>query len=79
MTGWKRWVEVAGTVHASFTDIGLFGDQLGIDFGATTTAERTQAITRAYVNAFFDEHLRGKQQPLLDQPSTRYPEVVFCH
>ncbi|WP_199724241.1 MULTISPECIES: hypothetical protein [unclassified Corallococcus] len=35
--------------------IGLFADQLGIDIGASTTAERT----RAYVNAFFDQHLRG--------------------
>lgn len=79
MTGWKRWLEVAGTVHASFTDIGLFADQFGIDIGASTTGERTQAITRAYVNAFFDQHLRGKPQPLLDTPSPWYPELVFCH
>ncbi|WP_233585199.1 alpha/beta hydrolase [Corallococcus sp. CA054B] len=46
LTGWKRWLEVAGTVHASFTDIGLFADQLGLDIGASTTAERTQAISR---------------------------------
>lgn len=79
LTGWKRWLEVAGTVHASFTDIGLFTDQFGIDIGASTTGERTQAITRAYVNAFFDKHLRGKPQPLLDTPSPWYPELVFCH
>ncbi|GLY67325.1 alpha/beta hydrolase family protein [Amycolatopsis taiwanensis] len=77
LTGWKRWIEVAGTVHASFTDLGLFADQFGVDLGATTTAERTQAITRAYVNAFFDEHLRGRPQPILDQPGD--PEVQFCH
>jgi hypothetical protein len=69
---------VAGTVHASFTDIGLFADQLGIDIGANTTAERTQAITRAYVNAFFDQHLRGWPQPLLAAPSPWYPELAFC-
>ncbi|RKH40514.1 alpha/beta hydrolase [Corallococcus sp. AB050B] len=78
MTGWKRWLEVAGTVHASFTDIGLFADQLGIDLGANTTAERTQAITRAYVNAFFDQHLRGWPQPLLATPSPWCPELAFC-
>lgn len=76
MTGWKRWVEVAGTQHASFTDIGLFADQWGVDIGATTTATRTQAITRAYVNAFFDQHLRGRSSPLLAQPG--YPEISFC-
>jgi hypothetical protein len=76
MTGWKRWVEVAGTQHASFTDVGLFADQFGVDMDATTTGTRTQAITRAYVNGFFDQHLRGKPSPLLDEPG--YPEIAFC-
>jgi dienelactone hydrolase len=79
MTGWKRWIEVAGTVHPSFTDVGLFADQYGVDLGATTTAERTQAITRTYVNAFFDRHLRDRPSSLLDRPSPRYPEVARCH
>ena len=77
LTGWRRWVEVAGTQHASFTDVGLVGDQLGVDTGTTTTAARTQEITRAYVNAFFDQHLRGEDRPVLDEPG--YPEVSFCH
>lgn len=77
LTGWKRWIELAGTQHASFTDVGLVGDELGVDFGATTTAARTQEITRAYVNAFFDQHLRGEARPVLDAPG--YPEVSFCH
>ncbi|RSM35286.1 alpha/beta hydrolase [Amycolatopsis balhimycina DSM 5908] len=77
LTGWKRWVEVKGTQHASFTDVGLVADEFGIDIGATTTAMRTQEITRTYVNAFFDQHLRGKARPVLDQPG--YPEVSFCH
>ncbi|MFI5587356.1 alpha/beta hydrolase family protein [Amycolatopsis sp. NPDC051758] len=78
LKGWKRWLVVAGTAHPSFTDIGLVGEQLGLDFGATTPAARGQAITAAYVRAFFDEHLRGQPQPLLDQPSPRYPEVGFA-
>ncbi|MCR6485614.1 esterase [Amycolatopsis sp. OK19-0408] len=76
LTGWRRWLEVAGTKHASFTDVGLVGDQLGVDVGATTSAARTQEITRTYVNAFFDQHLRGVKQPVLDTPG--YPEVSFC-
>ncbi|MEU0535712.1 alpha/beta hydrolase family protein [Amycolatopsis tolypomycina] len=69
---------VAGMQHPSFTDIGLVGEQLGLDFGATTPAARGQAITAAYVRAFFDQHLRGKPQPLLDQPSAQYPEIAFA-
>ncbi|HEY3463573.1 MAG TPA: esterase [Amycolatopsis sp.] len=78
LTGWKRWLVVAGMAHPSFTDIGLVGEQLGLDFGATTPAARGQAVTAAYVRAFFDRHLSGKEQPLLDEPSPRHPEVSFA-
>ena len=77
LTGWKRWLLVDGAKHVSFTDVGILLEQMGLDTGATTTAERTQAITRTYLRAFLDLHLRGKTQPLLDEPSSRYPEVTF--
>ena len=78
LTGWKRWLVVAGAVHASFTDLALVADQIGIGTGATLPGARSLDITRAYVRAFADEHLRNEPQPLLDQPSPRYPEVTFC-
>ena len=78
LTGWKRWLLVAGAVHASFTDLGLLADQVGVDTGAGLSGARSLDITRAYVRAFFDQHLRSKPQALLDQPSPRYPEVRFC-
>ena len=78
LTGWKRWLVVAGAIHASFTDLGLLADQIGIDTGAVLPGARSLDITRAYVRAFFDQHLRGKPQALLEKPSARYPEVTFC-
>ena len=78
LTGWKRWLVVAGAVHASFTDLALLADQSGIDIGAGLSGARSLDITRAYVRAFFDQHLRSMPQALLDQPSPRYPEVTFC-
>ena len=42
------------------------------------TGTRSAEITRRYVRAFFDLHLRGEPQHLLDAPSARCPEVVFC-
>jgi Platelet-activating factor acetylhydrolase, isoform II len=78
MTGWKRWLVVTGAVHASFTDLALLADQVGVDTGAELSGARSLDITRAYVRAFFDQHLRGRPQALLDQPSPRYPEVTFC-
>jgi dienelactone hydrolase len=78
LTGWKRWLVVAGAVHASFTDLALLADQAGLDIGAGIPGARSLDITRAYVRAFFDQHLRGGPPALLDQPSPRYPEVTFC-
>jgi dienelactone hydrolase len=78
LTGWKRWLLVAGATHASFTDLALLADQSGIEIGAALSGARSLDITRAYVRAFFDQHLRGRPQALLDQPSPRYPEVTFC-
>jgi dienelactone hydrolase len=78
LTGWKRWLVVAGAIHASFTDLGLLADQTGVDVGAGLPGARALDITRAYVRAFFDQHLRSRPQALLDQPSPRYPEVTFC-
>ena len=78
LTGWKRWLLVTGAVHASFTDLALLADQTGIDIDAGTSGARSLDITRAYVRAFFDQHLRGTPQALLDQRSPRYPEVIFC-
>jgi dienelactone hydrolase len=78
LAGWKRWLLVAGAMHASFTDLALLADQLGLDVGADLRGARSLDITRAYVRAFFDQHLRGEPQPLLDHPSPRFPEVTFC-
>jgi dienelactone hydrolase len=78
LTGWKRWLLVAGAVHASFTDLALLADQIGIDIDAGISGARSLDITRAYVRAFFNQHLRGTPQALLDQSSPRYPEVIFC-
>jgi dienelactone hydrolase len=77
LTGWKRWIMVTGTAHSSFTDVGVFAGQFGVDTGASIDAERALAITRAYTRAFFDQHLRCKSQPLMAAPSPAYPEVTF--
>ena len=78
LTGWKRWLLVAGAVHASFTDLALLAEQIGLDIGAGLPGSRSLDLTRGYVRAFFDQHLRGKPQALLDQPSPGSPEVTFC-
>ncbi|GAB3159854.1 hypothetical protein GCM10027258_74000 [Amycolatopsis stemonae] len=73
LTGWKRRLMVPGTVHSSFTDLGVLAAQLGVDIGAC----RALAVTRNHVGAFFDQNLRCRPQPLLAAPSPAYPEVTF--
>ncbi|MCZ4558552.1 alpha/beta hydrolase [Rhodococcus maanshanensis] len=83
LVGWKRWLTVAGAGHASFTDIPALAERLGMPVGAASPigaalpGGRSVDLTRVYVGAFFDQHLRGVPQPILDGPSPAYPEVRF--
>ncbi|WP_344449461.1 alpha/beta hydrolase, partial [Acrocarpospora macrocephala] len=79
LTGWKRWLVLTGTEHTSFTDSPLLADALAIKpLPGTLPAPRAAELTRTYVAAFLDQHLKSLPQPLLNQPSSRYPEAKFC-
>ncbi|REE97868.1 alpha/beta hydrolase family protein [Thermomonospora umbrina] len=78
MTGWKRWLTVTGSRHQTFTDLPVLAEHFGHDLGQDLTAARSVEITRAYVRAFVDLHLRHRRQPLLNGPSARFPEVRHC-
>ncbi|WP_217369362.1 alpha/beta hydrolase [Nonomuraea antri] len=67
MPGWKRWLTLDGGDHDSFTDFPLW----------TRGSAREVEVTRAYVAAFMDRHLRGRPRPLLDGTSPAFPEVKF--
>ncbi|MEV6401146.1 alpha/beta hydrolase [Streptomyces sp. NPDC051907] len=75
--GWKRWLTVAGSEHFTFSDSPVITDNFGLPPQSPLPADRAVSITRAYVAAFFDEHLRGVAQPLLAGPSSANPEVKF--
>ncbi|WP_250291086.1 alpha/beta hydrolase family protein [Streptomyces atroolivaceus] len=79
LDGWKRWIGVEGSGHSSFTDVPVLEDRMGVtlDPTVTLTTDRQVTITRDYVGAFLDQHLRGRHQPLLDGPTPGNPEVVF--
>lgn len=79
LDGWKRWLTVAGANHSSFTDVPVLAEKLGIPSppGTTVSAKRGVELTRSYVAAFFDLHLKGIDQPILDGPTADHPEVSF--
>lgn len=76
LTGWKRWLSVDDTGHLSFTDLAPLAQQLGMPL-QRLDGDRADAITRTYLTAFVDTHLRGRNTPLLDRPTARFPEVRF--
>ncbi|MFI1015917.1 alpha/beta hydrolase family protein [Streptomyces sp. NPDC020965] len=78
LDGWKRWLTVAGSEHFTFSDSPVIQRHFGLP-QPPLSARRALAITRTYVGAFFDQHLRGKQQPVLSGPGAANPEVVFHH
>ena len=75
LAGWRRWLNVAGLTHGSFTDYAVLGDQVGRPV-QTATGVRSAEITRTYVAAFLDRQLRHRRTPLLDGPSIAFPEVT---
>ncbi len=83
LRGPRYWIEIEGSAHLSFTDYQALFPQLGLPpeqvepVVGTIDAQRSIAVQRAYVRAFFDRHLRHRGGGLLDRPSPRYPEVVF--
>ncbi|WP_328967329.1 alpha/beta hydrolase family protein [Streptomyces sp. NBC_00239] len=78
LDGWKRWITFAGSAHFTFTDFPALADQLGLpDPDAPLPGARSVELTRRYVTAFFDQHLKGRPQPILDGPVADAPEVGF--
>ncbi|RST19574.1 alpha/beta hydrolase [Streptomyces sp. WAC05374] len=82
LDGWKRWLAVTGAHHFTFSDVPVLFDQLRVpypDAQPTIPATRAISVVRTYTGAFFDLHLRGRPQPLLDGPTVENPEVRFNH
>ncbi|MGK5553799.1 alpha/beta hydrolase family protein [Actinomadura kijaniata] len=78
LRGWKRWLTVTGSDHNTFTDLPILEQLLGRP-GNAVVAQRAQQITRAYIAAFLDQHLKRAHQTLLDRQSPAYPEVTRQH
>ncbi|MGW6536304.1 alpha/beta hydrolase family protein [Streptomyces sp. NPDC055051] len=76
LDGWKRWLTVAGSAHSTYSDFPMIERHFGLP-APEIAPERAVSLTRAYVAAFFDRHLRGAPDGLLAGPSPTHPEVHF--
>ncbi|MFI6449209.1 alpha/beta hydrolase family protein [Kitasatospora sp. NPDC050543] len=87
LRGWHRNVQLPAAAHYSYTDLQAQLPQLGADDGlpdevvtgnvGTIDPARSFAAQRAYLDSFFDLHLRERDDHLLDAPSDCYPEARF--
>jgi predicted dienelactone hydrolase len=85
--GWKLDVTLRGSAHGSFQDLQTGGPQIAQALGlppgtfepsiGTIDPDRSIAAQRAYLAAFFDLHLRRRDNHLLEGPSPQYPEIEF--
>jgi hypothetical protein len=67
-------VVVKGAEHGSFTDGPLISPER---HNTAIAPARALTITNAYVLAFFDRYLRGRQQTLLKGVAPMFPEVTL--
>jgi dienelactone hydrolase len=71
---------LAGSTHSFSGDFGFLpfiptsAKQTG---SGTIDPARALTITKAYVEAFFEEYLESRKSPLLNGPSPEYPEITF--
>jgi predicted dienelactone hydrolase len=86
-TGPKLHLSLANSQHATFTDAEELEPELAQALGETPadvtadlgTISPKTAVTdeRAYIEAFFGQYLRHRDNHLLDGPSPRFPDISF--
>ncbi len=72
------FVQVPGMFHIDLTDLTYVSPIFPTSgFSGPIGSQRAHDIINAYSLAFFDRHLKGRPEALLDGPAEHYPEVIF--
>ena len=78
LRGAGYFVQVPGMFHVNLTDIPYWSPLLPwLGFTGPIKAQRAHDIINAYSLAFFNRHLLGRAERLLDGPASQYREVIF--
>jgi dienelactone hydrolase len=71
-------MKIWGSRHGNFGDPSLYGGVFArSNMQGSIDGERCVEIQNQYVAAFFDKHLKGRREPLLESQSPIFPEVEF--
>ncbi|MBR8742998.1 acetylhydrolase [Nocardiopsis sp. MG754419] len=86
LTGDRRWIRVTDSGHSNALDRGVLMDRLDLRDVLTPEQWRAQfgdldpehgvRLVRDYSTGYFDHHLRGGAQPIVDDPQSVHPELV---
>ncbi|KAI0004381.1 hypothetical protein F4779DRAFT_73697 [Xylariaceae sp. FL0662B] len=78
-TGYWRQILVNGSLHVDFSDITFWKTLTKVNSTSLGTIDgnRQVQIMRTLVRAFFDFSLRGVSEPVLDGPSSDWPELEY--
>lgn len=83
LLGWRLNLRLTDAGHESFNDLQVLLPQLDLppefvqQLIGTVNPGRSVVIQRAYVGAFFDQHLRHRDRQLLERPAQRFPEMQY--
>jgi Platelet-activating factor acetylhydrolase, isoform II len=76
--GPSYFLQVPGMFHVNLTDVPYWSPLLPwLGVTGPIDARRAHSIINAYSLAFFNQHLLGRAEALMDTPTSQYPEVVF--
>jgi pimeloyl-ACP methyl ester carboxylesterase len=78
LPGSGYFVEILGTFHSNFMDIPNWTPLASwLNLAGPIDGQRAHDIINAYSLAFFNRHLIGHPEGLLDGSAAQYPEVIF--
>ena len=76
--GARYFVQVPGMFHVNLTDVPYWSQLLPwLGITGPIDAQRAHNIINAYSLAFFNRHLLGHTEALIDDVASQYPEVIF--
>ncbi len=72
------YVTIKGSTHFNYSDFSLISPLFSkVGLLGPIDGRRMEQIMNAYIRTFFDQHLAGRDSPLLKGASTDYPEVTL--
>ncbi len=72
------WIVIQGSKHFNYCDLSMVSPMFKtVGFLGDIDGYRMEGIMNTYLLAFFDQHLKGIDSPLLAGSSTSYPELEF--